>query len=90
MAYRFPEQLRFRHLAVGETFRLLPDGGRWYDQPLPGTYQKISPRRCVPCDVHWSVPCDAHWGGLKLRVTVAPDAPRLAIAAKSPVRSGID
>jgi hypothetical protein len=82
MTYRFPEQLRFRHLAVGETFRLLPDDGRWYDQPLPGTYQKISPRRCVPCD--------AHWGGLKLRVTVAPNAPRLAIAARSPVRSGID
>ena len=82
MPYRFPEQLRFSHLAVGETFQLLPDGGRWHDKPLAGTYRKTSARCCVPCQ--------AHWAGTVLRVTVEPGAPRLAVAALRAVRSGID
>jgi hypothetical protein len=61
--YRFPEQLKFGHLKVGETFRLLPTGSRWFADPLPGTFLKISPRRYVPCETYL---CG-------LRVVVKPD-----------------
>jgi len=82
MPYKFPEQLCFGHLAVGETFQLLPENGRWHGKPMAGTYRKISARRCVPCQ--------AYWAGTVLRVTVEPNAPRLAVAARRAVRSGID
>ena len=54
MTYRFPEQLRFKHLKTGELFCLLPAGGHWSDAPVAGPYRKVSPRRFVPVQVRTS------------------------------------
>lgn len=45
--YRFPEQLRFKHLARHELF-VFPAGN---GTPAMGPYMKLSPRRYVPCRV---------------------------------------
>jgi hypothetical protein len=42
--YRFPEQLRFKHLAKHELF-YFPAGS---STPAMGPYMKLSPRRYVP------------------------------------------
>lgn len=45
--YRFPEQLRFKHLAKHELF-MFPAG---HGTPAMGPYMKISARRYVPAKV---------------------------------------
>lgn len=47
--YRFPEQLRFKHLSRHELF-MFPAGN---STPAMGPYMKLSARRYVPVDVSW-------------------------------------
>lgn len=45
--YHFTEQLRFKHLYIGELFMFPPHPGRDY---VLGPFKKISPRKYVPCE----------------------------------------
>lgn len=62
--YRFPEQLRFRHLKVGELFRFPANAAHPF---ALGPFVKLSARKYQPCEV-WVT------GGLRVKhsVTGAP------------------